>query len=459
VRSYELHLSFFWQIARMKRFERAHRLGRLAAPLATSQVSDMLTVAADTVMVGALGTTALAAVSLSASSATIVMLFGLGYNVAITPLVASAWGNGDYSGARSALNAGARISVIIAVVLVSALMVASPYMSVLGAPNDVTAEAIPYFRWYVASFLFRLMFGIFKQTSEAIGNTKLPMLIALSTNILNILCNWLLIWGKAGLPAMGVEGAGLATFISRVAGVAIAWYLWSRLDGFKAIRTAKPLLESVKAASRKIWSSGTAIGSQITMEVVAFSAGGIMIGWIGATEMAAHQIALNIASITFMIALAFGSASTVTVAQARGRNNRSEVRSEALTALALVVGFEILTATLIIMLKGLLPDLYIDDPNVIALAGTLLLYAAAFQVFDGVQAVGLGILRGLDDTKVPTIIAFCSYTLVALPLSYLLGTQTSLREQGVWLGYVIALVIASISYVLRIHLQTKKGQV
>jgi MATE family multidrug resistance protein len=160
-----------------------------------------------------------------------------------------------------------------------------------------------------------------------------------------------------------------------------------------------------------------------------------------------------------MVALAFGSASTVTVAQARGRNNGLEVRQEAFTALALVVGFEILTALVIIVFKGLLPDIYIDDPNVIALAGTLLLYAAAFQVFDGVQAVGLGILRGLDDTKIPTIIAFFSYTLIALPLSYILSTQTSLQEQGVWLGYVIALAVASISYGIRIHIQTKKGQV
>lgn len=443
----------------MKRIERTRRLARLAAPLATSQVSDMLTVAADTVMVGALGTTALASVSLSASSATIVMLFGLGYNVAITPLVAAAWGRADFAEARSAMSAGARISLIVAVALVTCLMVASPYLFVLGAPEDVTAMAIPYFRWYVASFLFRLMFGIFKQTSEAIGNTKLPMLIALTTNVLNILGNWVLIWGKGGLPAMGVEGAGLATFISRVVGVLIAWYLWRRLDGFKAIRMAVPMLDSVKAASRKIWRSGTAIGSQITMEIVAFSAGGIMIGWIGATELAAHQIALNIASITFMVALAFGSASTVTVAQARGRNNGLEVRQEAFTALALVVGFEILTALVIIVFKGLLPDIYIDDPNVIALAGTLLLYAAAFQVFDGVQAVGLGILRGLDDTKIPTIIAFFSYTLIALPLSYILSTRTSLQEQGVWLGYVIALAVASISYCVRIHIQTKKGQV
>ena len=459
MRSYELHLSFFWQIAAMNRIERAKRLGRLAAPLATSQVSDMITVAADTVMVGALGTTALAAVSLSASSATILMLFGIGYNVAITPLVASAWGKADLEGARSALQAGARISVIAALVLVASMLAVSPFLSVLGAPADVTEAAIPYFRWYVGSFLFRLLFGIFKQTSEAIGNTKLPMLIALTTNLLNIFCNWLLIWGIGGLPAMGVEGAGLATFISRVVGLVIAWYLWKSLDGFRLLREARSMREQVSSAARKIWRSGTAIGAQITMEVVAFSAGGIMIGWIGATELASHQIALNIGSITFMVALAGGSAATVTVAQARGRSDWTEVRAEAFTAIVFVTMFELVTALGIILMRGILPAIYIDDPSVIALAGILLIYVAAFQLFDGVQAVGLGILRGLDDTKIPTLIAFCSYTLVALPLSYVLSTQTSLREQGVWIGYVVALIIASTCYVYRIHLQTKKGQV
>lgn len=443
----------------MHRIERTKRLAKLAAPLATSQVSDMLTVAADTIMVGALGTTALAAVSLSASSATIVMLFGIGYNVAITPLVAAAWGKGDLAEAKSALVSGTRISIVVALGLVLSLLALSPLMSVLGSPAEVTSAAIPYFRWYVASFLFRLMFGIFKQTSEAIGNTKLPMLIALTTNVLNVVFNWLLIWGKAGLPAMGVEGAGLATFLSRVVGVAMAWYLWNSLDGFAGLRKAAAVPEHIAAASRRIWRSGTAIGAQITMEVVAFATGGIMIGWIGATELAAHQIALNIASVTFMVALAFGSAATVTVAQARGRNTTKDVREEAFTALGLIVVYEVATAMIIIALKGLLPGVYIDDPKVIALSGTLLIYAAAFQVFDGVQAVGLGILRGLDDTKIPTLIAFCSYTMIALPLSYLLSTQTVLREQGVWLGYVVALAVASISYGIRIHLQTKKGQV
>lgn len=443
----------------MKRFERAKRLGSLAAPLATSQVSDMLTVAADTVMVGALGATELAAVSLAGSSATIVLLFGLGYNVAITPLVAAAWGKGDASEARAALVAGSRISLIVAVSLVAALLAISPFLSVLGAPADVTAIAIPYFQWYVASFLFRLLFGVFKQTSEAMGNTKLPMLIALCSNVLNVLFNWLLIWGIAGLPAMGAEGAGLATFLSRVAGVALAWYAWERVEGFVPLRMASALRERTLEASRKIWRSGTAIGAQITMEVFAFAAGAIMIGWIGATQLAAHQIAMNIASITFMIALACGSAATVTVAQAVGRGNWSDVRQEAFSALGLIAVYELVIGLAMVVLRNALPDIYIDDPQVIALAGTLLVYAAAFQIFDGLQAVGLGILRGLDDTKIPTIIAFCAYTLVALPLSYFLSTQTSFKEQGVWVGYVTALIIASISYLYRIHLQTKKGQV
>ena len=209
----------------------------------------------------------------------------------------------------------------------------------------------------------------------------------------------------------------------------------------------------------KIWRSGTAIGAQITMEVMAFAAGAIMIGWIGTTELAAHQIALNIASVTFMIALAFGSASTITVARECGRGNWQDVRTEAFTALGLVALYEIATAIVLLIGRWLLPDVYIDDATTIHVASVLLIYAAVFQVFDGLQAVGMGILRGLDDTKVPTIIAFCAYTIVALPLGYFLSTRTSLQEEGVWIGYVTSLILASAGYIWRIHYKTKKGQV
>jgi MATE family multidrug resistance protein len=443
----------------MKRIERAKRLGRLAGPLAASQVSDMLTVAIDTVMVGALGTTALAAVSLSSSSAMLVLLFGLGYNIAITPLLASAWGRGDLEQAKTVFVTGARISVISAAALVALLLAVSPFLWLLGAPDDVTAEAGPYFRWFVASFMFRLTFGIFKQTSEAMGNTKLPMLLAILSNLLNILFNWLLIWGIGGLPAMGAEGAGLATFLARGVGVLLAYAAWKHYDFFRPLRRANAATSSIPEIASKIWKSGTAIGAQITMEVMAFAAGAIMIGWIGATELAAHQIALNIASVTFMIALAFGSASTITIAQEVGLGNWRAVRAEALTALGLVVMYEIATALVLLAGRWLLPGIYIDDASTINAASVLLIYAAVFQVFDGLQAVGMGILRGLEDTKVPTIIAFCSYTIVALPLGYLLSTTTPLKAQGVWIGYVLSLFLASAGYVWRIHNKTKKGQV
>jgi MATE family multidrug resistance protein len=443
----------------MNRIERAKRLGRLAAPLAASQVSDMVTVAVDTIMVGALGTTALAAVSLSSSSAMLVLLFGLGYNIAITPLLAAAWGRRDMEQAKAVVVSGARISLVSASVLVALLLALSPFLSLLGAPDNVTAEAGPYYRWFVASFMFRLTFGIFKQTSEGMGNTKLPMMIAIIANLLNVLFNWLLIWGIAGLPAMGAEGAGLATFLSRGFGVVLAYAAWKRYDFFTPLRNAQASVSSIPEIASKIWKSGTAIGAQITMEVMAFAAGAIMIGWIGATELAAHQIALNIASVTFMIALAFGSASTITVAQECGAGNWRNVRSEAFTALGLVALYEIATAFVLLTGRWLLPDVYIDDASTIHIASVLLIYAAVFQVFDGLQAVGMGILRGLEDTKVPTIIAFCSYTIVALPLGYFLSTSTPLEEQGVWIGYVIALILASSGYVMRIHYKTKKGQV
>ena len=443
----------------MTRFERGVRLWRLALPIAASQVSDMVTVGIDTIMVGKLGTTELAAVSLATASSTLVLLFGIGFNIAITPQLASAWAAGDLGQCKAIVRTGTRISLLVACSLVVSLLLASPFLNILGSPQDVTEAAIPYFRWYVASFLFRLMFGVFKQSSEALGNTKLPMYIAVITNLLNILFNWLLIWGIAGLPALGVEGAGFATFLSRVVGVGLAYWAWNWFSLYQPLRNVSAATSGIAEISARIWKSGSAIGAQISMEVLAFATGGIMIGWIGTTELAAHQIALNIASITFMIALALASAATVTVAQARGAHDQDGVRTEAYTALWAVVGFELSTALVLLFGRSLLPALYVDDQKTIEIAATLLLYAAVFQIFDGLQTVGMGILRGINDTKLPTAIAFCAYTIVALPLGYVLSTRTRLQEEGVWVGYVAALVLAGIGYVLRIHDKTKKGQV
>ena len=434
-------------IADMSRIDDVLQTIRLAAPIAASQVSDMLTLTADAMMVGVLGSEALAAVTLAGSSTTPVMLFTVGFTVAMSAPAAAAWELERYGRIADVFRTGRSISLWVSLVLVLLLLGFSPFLNILGSPQGVTDLAIPYLRWYVASFFFRIWFGSYKQIIEATGNTRLPMMIALTANLANVLMNALLIYGMLGLPAMGVEGAGIATFLSRVLSVALIAVAWHRMDSLGIVRNAP--VEQDPVLRRSLMTSGASIGAQIMIEVLAFAGGAIMMGWLGTTALAAHQVAINLASITFMVALAIGTAATYRMAAAQASADPVRMRMAGTTALALIVGFELLTALLLVTLRSVLPTWYIGEPAVIELASHLLVFAAAFQVFDGVQAVGLGILRGLHDTIIPTRIVIISYLVVALPTSYLLGFYTSLGPTGIWLGYVAGLVFSSTGFVYR----------
>lgn len=427
----------------------------LAAPIAASQVSDMLTLAVDLIMVGSLGTLPLAAATLAGTSSTMVLLFGVGFTIAMTPEIATRMARGDAPGAAAAVRSGSQLSMIVALVLVGALLAVSPWLEVLGAPADVTALAIPYFRWYVLSFLFRLGFGVIKQTSEALGNSRMPMMIAIAANLLNVLFNWIFIYGNLGMPAMGAEGAGFATFLSRVCGVGIGIVVWRRSELFAPLRAHITNVLSRQERNALVL-SGASIGLQITLEVGAFAFGGLMVGWLGAVPLAAHQVALNLASVTFMGALGLSSAATVRVASAAGSGTAHDIRRAAHVAIGIVVAFELVTALFFVFLRHELPFLYSQDPLVLALASQLLVYAAGFQLFDGLQVVGMGILRGLNDTRVPAIMAFVAYIMLSIPLGYLLAFPLGQGAHGIWIGYVIGLTIASIGYLLRFRSITAK---
>ncbi len=437
----------------MSRIEDVRQTVRLAGPIAASQVSDMLTVTADAMMVGVLGAEALAAVTLAGSATTAFMLFALGFTVAMSAPAAAAWELRDHDRLGRVFRTGRSVSLWITLAMVLLLLAASPFLHILGSPENVTELAIPYMRWYVASFFFRIWFGTYKQIIEATGNTRLPMLIALTSNLANVLMNALFIYGWAGMPAMGVEGAGLATFLSRVLSVALVIFAWNGLESVAKVRTTPAPADA--SLRRSLLVSGASIGIQITIEVLAFAGGAIMMGWLGTSALAAHQIAINLASITFMVALAIGTASTYRMAAAQAAGDPARMRMAGTTALGLTVGFELVTAALFIGLRNMLPSLYIADVSVIDLASHLLILAATFQVFDGLQAVGLGILRGLHDTVIPTRIVILSYLVIALPVSYVLGFHTSLGPTGIWLGYVTGLIFSSTGFVWRFFTITR----
>jgi len=440
-------------IAEMRLRQHVTRTLTLMVPVATSQVSDMLVHTADSIMVGHLGASALAGVTLATSAAIIFLLFAVGFSAAITPLAGEAVGRRNMADAARYVRAGALVSTVITAILVAGLLAFSPWFHLLGAPADVTAQAVPYFRWIAASALFRIWFGAFKQSAEALSNTRAAMIINVATNVLNVGLNWVFIYGHLGAPEMGAEGAGLATFLARGSSVVLAWVVYRRSSFFADLRAhihdrVDPA--AFRQAMRRILGVGTGIGLQIVVEILGFASGAIMMGWIGATALAAHQVAINPASITFMVALGLSSAATIRVSTLRGEGDLKGAHRAGQAALALVVGYMLIVAVLYALLRYQIPHLYISDPAVVELAATLLLWAGAFSLFDGLQVVGLGILRGYNDIRIPTILAVVSYLVITIPAGYIAAFVYGMGPSGIWLGYLIGLTFAGTTYVWRI---------
>lgn len=427
---------------------------RLALPVAASQVSDMLTLLVDNIMVGKLGTVPLAATTFASSISIVVMLFAIGFTVAITPLAGAAYGRRDMAEVARHVKAGAIVSLSVAILLVAALLFLTPHLSLFGAPADVAFVARPFYVWLVLSFLPRVVFGIFKQTAEAMSNTRVALIVAVAANVLNLGFNWLFIYGNLGMPRMGVEGSGFATFLARALMAIIIWLIFLRSPFFvrlrSALRTSSLDGARLREALRSAFFTGLPIAGQIILEVMAFAAGAVMMGWLGAVPLAAHQIAIGLASLTFMVALGISSAATIRISQLHGRGDREGVKAAGYAAMVLVLGYNVITATLFLTLRHQLPYLYVSDPEVIALAAQLLIFAGLFQIFDGMQTVVLGVLRGVNDVRVPTIIATVAYGLVALPVSYICAFPLGLGAPGIWIGYLGGLGVAAGLYMKRV---------
>ncbi len=428
---------------------------RLATPVALFHVSDMITVMADTIMVGHLGSVPLAATTFANAVTIVPFLFSVGFSIAITPLAGAFWAAGNLDHARRMVRVGMWSSMGVSVIVTIALIALIPFLHVFGSPPDVVQMSIPFYIWFVLSFIPRTGFGVFKQTAEAMANTRVAMIIALSSNALNILLNWIFIYGNLGVPAFGVEGAGIGTFIARLAGFLVAWLVFAKSDFFRPLRKSIHSSIATRASTMKdfiaMCKTGIPIGGQIVLEIAAFAIGALMIGTLGAVPLAAHQVAINLAAMTFMVALGIGSASTIRVSHLRGQNDMPQALRAARAALLLVLAFECLSALGFIAFRHMLPLVYTSDVYVIELAATLLLYAAAFQLFDGIQAVGLGVLRGYNDVKIPTLIALLAYVGVSLPISALCAFYLGWGAAGVWIGFLTGLIVASIGYVWRIE--------
>lgn len=428
----------------------------LAYPVMLSQLGQVLVGVADSMMVGRLGAEPLAAASLANSIFFVVLMFGIGVSMAITPLVAMADGNKKPKRISRVFNHGFIINMLTGVVLFLIIVFFSPMLHYLNQPEEVVVLAVPYLAIITLSLLPFMFFQTFKQFAEGLSQTKQAMYITLVCNGFNVFLNWVLIYGNLGFPAMGLNGAGWATLISRVLmGLAIAYYVWKskRYKPFELSFGFKHLSFPMISKMLRI---GVPTGFQFIFEVGAFSSAAIMMGWIGVNALAAHQIAINLASISYMMASGLSSAAMVRVGNQLGRKDIQSLREAGFTVFAMVAMFMSVSAVIFIVFREFLPSLYIDDMEVIKMSATLLIIAGLFQLSDGIQVVGLGALRGMSDVKIPTIVTLIAYWVIGLPLGYVFAFSMGMDEVGIWIGLLTGLTVTGVLLLYRFHFLSKK---
>ena len=428
----------------------------LAYPVVLSQLGHIMVGVVDTAMVGQIGTVPMAAVALSNSIYTLVLVFGLGISFGISPLVAAADSTKHYSENARLLKHGIYINTALGILLFIFSFMISPVLNLFDQPKDVVSSAIPFLNVMSLGMIPLMFFSAFKQFAEGLSFTKIAMIISLGANLLNVLLNWLLIFGHWGFPEMGMMGACWATFYSRVV-MALAMYLYVRFNKHFIIYWKDFRKKNItRALTKKILAIGVPSGMQWVFEVGAFSFAIIMIGWIGAKEQAAHQVALSIAAITYMMASGLSAAASVRVGNSFGLKSREGMRTAGFSAFIIVLLFMSVMAVCFILFRNQLPTFFNHDVDVIRISASLLVIAAFFQLSDGTQVVGLGALRGAKDVKIPTIITLIAYWIIGLPMSYVFAFIFHQGVQGIWYGLSLGLGTAAILLFLRFNYVTKK---
>ena len=428
----------------------------LAYPVMLSQLGHVMMGVADNVMVGHLGAKELASAGLANVAFNVLLLFGIGVSYAITPLVATADGEKNITRIGEILKHGLVINVMNSLLLVVIVFFGKNLLYHIDQPAEVVVLSIPYLEIITFSIIPVLVFQTFRQFSEGLSNTWIPMVIVLACNVLNIGLNYLLIYGHAGFPAMGLNGAGWATFISRIVmGASLAGVIYYA-PRFRQYRPGFQIRNYSTALFSKMLHIGLPAGLQFIFEVAAFDFSLVMMGWMGTKALAAHQIAINLATISYMTTSGLAAAATICVSNELGKNDIKALRKIAFVLLGMALTFMTAWGITFITGKNFLPQLYVEDMDVVTLAGPLIIIAGLFQLSDGMQVVCIGALRGLQDVKVPSVLIFISYWIIGLPLGYWLGFHGGLGPVGIWTGLLIGLTLTASAMLWRFNYMSKK---
>jgi MATE family multidrug resistance protein len=423
---------------------------RLAVPIVAVQVGMMTMGVVDTVMVGHVSAGALAAVALGNLYYFSVSIFGIGILMALDPVIAQSVGAGDDRAIARGVQRGLLIALGLSVFSSLLLLPGKPVFTLLRQPADVVPTAAAYAQVLIPGMLPFFVYVVLRQSLQAMKHVTPLVLTIIAANLANVALNWVFIYGHLGMPALGAVGSGWATSLSRwlmaLSVLALTWRYLRRflLPIHREVFALRPMAALVRL--------GIPIGIQHELEFSAFGAIALLMGWLGTVEMAAHQVAISLAALTFMVPLGIGAAAAVLVGQAVGEDDPERARQAAWVTILYATLFMASSAIVMLTLPGPIANLFTEETEVIVVAALLIPIAGVFQVFDGIQVVATGVLRGVGDTRSPMIVSLVGFWLIGLPISIYLGFRTPAGPRGLWWGLVAGLAVVAIFLLIRIRI-------
>ncbi len=428
----------------------------LGVPIVIGQIGIVVVGLADNMMVGQFDTLHLAAASFVNSAFNIPILFGLGFSYGLTPLVGQFFGRRDKFHIGQLLKNSLAVNLCMGILLTLIMGIVWFNIDKMGQPEELLPLIRPYFLLQLASLVFVMLFNSFKQFADGITDTKTPMYIMISANLLNIAGNYILIYGKFGLPALGVVGAGISTLTARIVMFVAFTVLFYRSLHYRRYLVGYKRSNYNFSDILSLNKMGWMIGLQMGLETALFSVTGIMIGWLGSIALAAHQVMVAISTLGFMIYYGVGAAVSVRVSNYFGRGDLVHVRHTTMAGFHLIICLALMASTVFLFSKDIIGYLFTNSPEVIHTVSTLVVILVAYQFGDALQITYANSLRGIGDVVSMAVISFIGYFLIAMPVCYICGFVFHLGIQGIWLGYPVGLTLTGIMMCIRYYRKLKR---
>lgn len=427
---------------------------KLGLPIMVGQLGMIVLSFADTAMVGRYGTDSLGAASFVNNMFNLVIIFSTGFSYGLTPVVGGLYGRGEYPALGRLLKNALGINLLVSLLLMLIMGIFFLNIHHLGQPVELLPLIRPYYLILLVSLVFVLLFNAFRQFAEGVTDTVTPMCILLGGNVVNIIGNWLLIYGKLGCPEMGLVGAGIATLVSRILMLAVFVLIFIFSDRYAPYRKGFVNGYLNKDDFSNLARMGLPVGLQMGMETASFSLSTIMVGWLGTMALAAHQVMLTVGQLGFMLYYGMAAAVAVRASNFHGKGDMSEVRNVVRSGFRLILAMAAVVSAIMLIFRNQIGLVFSDSAAVSAVVAQLVIPFVIYQFGDGMQCNYSNALRGISDVRMVTLYAFIAYVMISLPAGYLFGFVLNLGLLGIWLSFPLGLTSAGVMFWLRFRRST-----